>query len=402
MHSPLPPAGPQAKPRLFELRMALIFTATIAANGIFLPYFPLWLADAGFDAPAIALILGAPMVLRVFATLVISSYADRSADRARLLIACVGATLLLSLGYLLPPRQMVVLGISLALAVVWPVQNTLCDSIALSGVRRFGADYSHMRVWGSIGYLAANLAGGFMLARAGTGAVPVFFSAGMAAAFLVCLFTPRLGAPRARVRDGVATTPLLRKPFFLLFVVAGGLIQASHAFFYSFSSIYWKSLGIGDAMIGALWASGVVAEVTVFAVFTPVFGRLTPLQILYASGAASILRWVLFPLVWPAGFGLAGFFAVQAMHGISTGLMILGVQKMIAQTVPEHQTGGAQGIAYFAGNFSLAAATLASGWFYQEFGPRGFFAMASIAAVGLAAAIAARGLDQPQSAGSGG
>lgn len=399
---PAEPSDPGffVKPRLFELRIALIYATTIGANGFFLPYFPVWLESVHFDAPTIAFILAAPMFLRVFTVLVISSYADRSRDRAGLLIACVAATLLLSLGYFLPPHYVTVLSVSLGLAVVWPVQSTLGDSIALSGVRRFGADYSRMRIWGSIGYLAANFAGGVLLTFTGAGAVPALFSASMAAALAVCLFTPRLGAPRARAR--IAATPLLRQPFFLLFVGAAGLIQSSHGFFYSFSAIYWKSLGISETVVGALWAFAVVAEVIVFAVFKRVFSRVTPLGVLYAAAAASMLRWTLYPLIWPWGLGTAGFFAAQAMHSISTGLMIIGVQKMIAETVPEHQTGGAQGIAYFASNTAMAFATLASGWLYERFGAGGFFAMTAVAALGLLAAVAARAFPQPQSAGSGG
>lgn len=401
---PAEPSDPGffVKPRLFELRMASIYATTIAANGFFLPYFPVWLESVRFDATEIAFILAAPMFLRVFTVLAISSYADRSRDRAGLLIGCVGATLLLSLGYFLQPAYLTVLAVSLGLAVVWPVQSTLADSIAISGVRRFGSDYSAMRIWGSIGYLATNFLGGVILTFTGAWAVPVLFSASMAAALAICLFAPRLGAPRARIHSGIASTPLLRQPFFLLFVTAAGLIQSSHALFYSFSAIYWKSLGISETVVGALWAFAVVAEVVVFAVFSRVFGRVSTLGILYASAAASVLRWALFPLVWPSGAGTAGFFAVQAMHSISTGLMIIGVQKMIAGTVPEHQTGGAQGIAYFTSNTSMAFATLASGWLYERFGADAFFAMSGIAALGLVAALAARSLRQPQSAGSGG
>jgi MFS transporter, PPP family, 3-phenylpropionic acid transporter len=90
------------------------------------------------------------------------------------------------------------------------------------------------------------------------------------------------------------------------------------------------------------------------------------------------------------------------MHCVSTGLMLIGVQKMIAETVPDHQTGGAQGIAYFTTNTAMAATTLASGWLYERFGADGFYFMALVAAAGLAAAFAARRVAQPQSAGSGG
>ncbi len=381
--------------------MALIYVTTIAVNGLFLPYFPLWLEHAGFDAAAIAVILALPMFFRLLTTPAISAYADRSRDRAGVLIACIGATLLLSLGYFLAPTYAIVLTVSLGLAVVWPVQASLADSIALSGVRRFGADYSRMRIWGSIAYFVANFCGGVILSHAGAKVVPLLFSTMMATALAVSLFTPRLGSPRREIQSIAGGEPLLRQPFFLLFVVAAGLIQGSHAFVYSFSSIYWKSLGLSDTFVGALWAFAVIAEVMVFASFRRFLGHVTPLQTLYASGAAAALRWTLFPLVWSGGAGVIGFFAVQALHGISTGLMILGLQKMIGEAVPEHQTGGAQGISFLTANTAIAFATLGSGWLYEHFRAGGFYVMAVMAAAGFAVALVARSV-QPQSAGSGG
>ena len=44
--------------------------------------------------------------------------------------------------------------------------------MALSGVRRFNSDYARMRVWGSISFLVANLAGGIALQHFGAGILP--------------------------------------------------------------------------------------------------------------------------------------------------------------------------------------------------------------------------------------
>ena len=51
---------------------------------------------------------------------------------------------------------------------------------------------------------------------------------------------------------------------------------------------------------------------------------------------------------------MPGFFAVQTLHALSTGLLLIGLQKMIGETVPEERTGAAQGIAYFANGFATA------------------------------------------------
>ena len=64
---------------------------------------------------------------------------------------------------------------------------------------------------------------------------------------------------------------------------------------------------------------------------------------------------------------------------------------MIGETVAEERTGAAQGIAFFANGFFMAAVTLLSGPLYERLGVGGFYVMAAIALVGLGLiALAAR------------
>ncbi len=405
----LPPLQPDqlVKPRHFDLRMSLIFGAAFVALGVHVPYLPLWLEAEGFGPEEIAVILSAPMFLRVFTPPVITSMADRAKDRANMLIMVSAVSFLASLGLFLTPAYGVVLAVVLVLSIFWTPQTVLADSIALSGVRRFGSSYARMRIWGSLSFLGANFFGGLILAATGAGAVPAMIAAGLLASLVFVLFTPRLGPPRLPSplsATGLQAAPKLLNRYFLLFAAGAGLIVASHAMLYSFASIYWKSVGLGDTTIGLLWAWSVAAEVAILMVFDRVFGKLRSTTVLAIAGIASILRWLAFPLVAPLGFGTGGFLAVQALHAFSTGLVLVGLQKMIGETVPDGRTGAAQGVAFFANGFSMGLATLACGPLYDRLGGDGFYVMVGVAAVGLGLIVAAGRRDgsQPQSAGSGG
>ena len=99
---------------------------------------------------------------------------------------------------------------------------------------------------------------------------------------------------------------------------------------------------LGDTLIGLLWAFAVVAEVGEFAVFTRVFGisarrRCSCVRASPRSFAGSPFR-----SIWPAGLGVPGFFAVQGCMPLDR-LLLIGVQKQIAETVAEERTGAAQG-----------------------------------------------------------
>ena len=385
----LPPLTPEqlVKPRRFELRLSVIFGAIFVSMGVHLPYFPLWLEKSGFSAEQIAVILSAPMFLRVVTTPIISTLADRAGDRADVFVGLCGAALAFSTGYFLPPTYGIVLGISLLLAIVWTPHSPLADLLALSGVRRFGSDYSRMRIWGSISFLMSNLVGGAILAYTSEAIVPLLISLGLACALAASLLAPRLGRPRRASPLSTAelpeAAPSLMRPYFLFFVSSAGVTVASHAFLYTFVSIYWKSLGLSDALVGVLWAFGVVAEVGLFMVFTRLFGTVSATAMLAIAAVSAIVRWIAFPLIWPSGLGVAGFFFVQALHALSTGLILLALQKMIAETVGEERTGAAQGVAFFASGFGLAVMTLLSGPLYEAIGARGFHAMAVVALFGL-------------------
>ena len=385
----LPPLSPEqlVKPRHFELRISLIFATLFVPLGTHLPYFPLWLQAKGFHAEQIAVILAAPMFLRVVTTPLLTALADRARDRADVYVALVAAALLLSAGYFLTPTYAMVLAVSLALTIVWTPHSPIADSLALSGVRRFGSNYTSMRKWGSISYLFANVAGGFILSATGPGAVPVIIFVSLAAALAAGLLAPRLGRPRRAsplsATDIQQSAPKLLNPYFLYFSIGVGVITASHAFLYGFVSIYWKSIGIGDSVVGLLWAWGVVSEVCMFMMFTRFFGAFSVVTIMMMAGVGAVVRWIAFPLVWPLGLGVAGFFGVQTLHSVSVALVLIGLQKMIGETISEEQTGAAQGIAYFSNGFFMAVVTLASGPLYDRFGVDGFFAMIPIALIGL-------------------
>ncbi|MBZ9854794.1 MFS transporter [Mesorhizobium sp. CA13] len=386
---PLPPLSPEqlVKPRHFELRMSLIFATLFVSQGTHLPYFPLWLQAKGFHAEQIAVILAAPMFLRVVTTPLLTALADRARDRADVYIALVAASMIISAGYFLPASYAVVLAVSLALTIVWTPHSPMADSLALSGVRRFGSNYTSMRKWGSISYLCANVAGGFILTAAGAQAVPAIIFAALGAALVAALLAPRLGRPRLASPLSAAeiqhSAPSLFNAYFVYFTLGVGILTASHAFLYGFVSIYWKSIGIGDTVVGLLWAWGVVAEVCMFVFFNRMFASVSVVRVMVIAGIGAVVRWIAFPMIWPLGLGVAGFFGVQTLHSVSVAMVLIGLQKMIGETVSEERTGAAQGIAYFFNGFFMAAVTLASGPLYDRFGVDGFLAMIPIAIIGL-------------------
>src|SRR5690606_39372841 len=124
--------------------ISLIFAAVFLSLGVNVPYFPLWLAAKGFGPEEIAIILSAPIFLRVVTTPIISSLADRASDRANVLIAISVAAFLLSLGYFLSPTFALVLAVTLDLNEFGMPKSSEADSLAQAGVIRFVSKYQKL------------------------------------------------------------------------------------------------------------------------------------------------------------------------------------------------------------------------------------------------------------------
>ena len=392
-------ADPSAeKPSRFELRIALMYFAIFMSTGLHLPYFPLWLEYRALTPTEISIVLSMPLFVRVIAAPLVSMLADKSSDRAHVLSAAAVMAALIAAFYFVPFGFAGILAVSLLLSPPWTSQIPLADTIALSGVRRYGIDFARMRVWGSISFLLTSFFAGIIIQRIGEHIIPWALLAALTLACATSFAVPRIGRPR-RISplsdiDIANAGRALRRPAFVTFLIATGITQASHAYGYSFSAIYWKSIGIEETVIGIFWSISVVAEVIIFATFRRFFGKVHPAKVLMIGSAVAMFRWTLFPLVEPLGLGLGGFLFSQCLHCFSFALSFLGMQKMIALTIPEERGGTAQGLSTFFVGTSLAAATIASGPLYSATGINGFYVMVALAAIGLVLALASLKLER--------
>ena len=193
-------------------------------------------------------------------------------------------------------------------------------------------------------------------------------------------------APHQAARPGAR--PRLPRRLWLC-IGAAAAIQASHGAIYGFGSIYWTSRGIPTTWVGALWATGVLAEIALFAGFPrlPPAWR-SPLRLLALGGSAAVLRAV--GMFW-LGDRLAALVPLQGLHGLTFGATQLGAMAAVQAFAPEGARGRAQGSLSAVNAAVSVCATLACGFAYRAGGALTFLMMAPLAAAGLAlAATAAR------------
>jgi MFS transporter, PPP family, 3-phenylpropionic acid transporter len=386
------PADAERERRTFAARVSILFAAISVLIGTNLPYFPIWLDWVGLSTREIAVVTAAPLVARVAVTPIIGFAADRAGDHRRFLIGLSWAGLAALVALAQSRGFWLVLAWTLLFAVAWATVMPLTETVAMSGVRAAGLDYGRMRLWGSLSFIAATLAGGWIVEQLGAASAIWLVVGG---AVLTTLAAHALVRPIGLGRLKAATSPprlsradalgLLRSRGFLLFLLAVGATQAAHAMFYTFGTLHWRALGLSTGWSGALWAISIVCEVGLFAFSRAVFVRLGARQLILMGAAAAVVRWTAMGFDPP----LAMLVPLQILHALTFAATHLGAMHYIAETVPEAQAGTAQSLyASVTGGIAMGSATLLSGPLYAAFAGRGYWAMALIAAIALAASLA--------------
>jgi PPP family 3-phenylpropionic acid transporter len=378
--------------RSFAARVSVLFAAIFVVAGTNLPYLPIWLDWAGLGSREIAAIMAVPLLVRVAVTPVIGFAADQAGDHRRFLIALSWAGLAALLALAQSRGFWPILVCTLLFALAWTTIMPLTETVAMGGVRAAGLDYGRMRLWGSLSFIAATLAGGWIVEWLGPASAIWLVVAGGG---LTMLAAHTLAQPIGLGRLKAATSPprlspaealgLLRSGTFLLFLLTVGATQAAHAMFYTFGTLHWRTLGISTSWAGALWAVGVVSEIGLFAFSRAVFQRIGARVLILMGAAAAVLRWLVMGFDPP----LALLLPLQVLHGLTFGATHLGAMHYISESVPEAQAGTAQSLyASVTGGIAMGAVMLISGPLYVACAGRGYWAMALIAVVALAASHA--------------
>ena len=366
-----------------SLRYSSYYGAVFLALGVYLPFWPLWLDSQGLTASQIGLVLAVASWARVVGTPLVGRLADASGRTHATMVGLAIASAALFALFFGVSGFWAILILHLAWALAFNPLIPLGESRAMAAVRSAGLDYGRMRLWGSLTFILGSLAAGEAIDWQGPGAVLILVLLALLASVVAAIALPRAvaarpatGAPRWR--------SLLADRGFLLFLMAAGLMQASHAAYYGFSALHWRAAGLGEVAIGWLWAEGVIAEILLFVVAARLIARLGPLRLFMLAGAAGVLRWT---LLW-ATSEPALLIVAQALHALTFGAAHLGAMHFIAARTPEGLSASAQTLySAFSGGLMMGASLWLSGRIYAAEGATAFLVMAGLSAAGLLSAL---------------
>jgi MFS transporter, PPP family, 3-phenylpropionic acid transporter len=257
--------------RTLDLPAALptFFFTYFAFIGAVNPYFALWLQDAGYSAGQIGLMLAVPPAMRLVGPTSWGRLADASGKRVKWLRLMAHLSMLGLLLVGLAPWAgawrvpLAMLGL-IVLHAMLSGQVPLTESLLL---QKLGANthfYGRVRLFGSLGFIAAVMALGPLLDWLGTqwllpmGALMLM--AHIANSWRLQDASPSHGASATRT----TLWQLLRLPHVPLFLAASFLMVFGHMGLYIYFSLYLESAGFSKTIIGLLWVMSTVGEVAYF------------------------------------------------------------------------------------------------------------------------------------------
>lgn len=363
------------------VRLAAFYIAAFAVIGVLQPFWPVWLAARGLDSLAIGVTLALSIGVKVFSAPLVAHIADRS-ERRRLivvlLVGCLASFALFGAVSSLVP----ILIVSAVYYAVWPPAVSLAESLTMLASAQRGLEYGRVRLWGSFGFIITAAGAGWVIDRTTPDAVYAMVLAATALCLLTAYFLPNIKAepslsPRLPVLEA------LRDGAFLRCLGACGLIQASHAVYYGFGALFWRRTGLGEDIIGALWAEGVIAEIILFVFARGAAARFGPNRLIALAGIGAGARWLLFALTADVPWLILG----QTLHALSFGCAHLGAMHYIGGRIAPQLSATAQSLySSVVWGVFLGIALLATGPLYAGLGGHAYAVMA---VVGLAGSLVA-------------
>jgi MFS transporter, PPP family, 3-phenylpropionic acid transporter len=364
--------------------ISLFFAAVFLFIGVHLPFWPVWLTAHGVAATEIGILLSVSSWIRAFAPPLIAQIADRTGKTKPLIVWMVAATLASHFLFLFVDGFWPLLAVSALVALTFGAILPLSENLAMRVSHDHGFDYGRVRLWGSLTFIVGASFGGRLLVGREADFILTLLLGTLGLTLIASLALPSLPAVPKMQGTRRPIVHLLSRPIFIVFLLAVGLTQASHAALYGFGTLHWRAAGIADDVIGMLWAEGVIAEIALFAFSGAVARRLGPMRLLALGVAAGLIRWCVLGLTTE----LWALVAVQGLHALTFAATHLAAMHFLLRAVPASYSSTAQSLySGLAAGALMGVAMIAAGALYGAFGGAAFLSMAALSLAGGIAAI---------------
>ncbi|QKZ06147.1 MFS transporter [Pseudomonas eucalypticola] len=369
-------------------RLSGFYLFYFALLGATAPFLAMYFDHLGFSSARIGELVAIPMLMRCVAPNLWGWLGDRTGQR--LAIVRFGAVCTLGcFSLIFISKTYAWLAMVMALhAFFWHAVLPQFETITLAHLHGQPARYSQVRLWGSVGFILTVVVMGRLYEWWSLDVYPYALVTIMAGIVVSSFWVPNV-QPRvdARRLTGEGFLRQLLAPGVLAFYACVALMQVSHGPYYTFLSLHLEHLGYSRAVIGVLWAVGVVAEVLMFLGMSRLLGRYSVRRVLAASFLLAALRWW---LLGSAAEYLGWLIFAQVLHAATFASFHASCIHFVQRTFGPRQQGQGQALYAALAGTGGALGALYSGYSWNTLGPTWTFALASLAALAAAAIIVTR------------
>jgi len=312
--------------------LELFYVCYFVVIGVSTPFFGPYLRQLGLSGQSTSAILSVAPMLQIGVPLAWGWLSDRSRRPNWVLRGlCLGACLA-SIPVIFVRTMPALLCLYLAQQVFAGSIGALADSVAVetARVRRF--DYTRIRFWGSLSFIATCLAAGKLLDRravvGGDPLVPALVSIAFGLSFLTSLgLSDRATSEAPRLQD---VRLLLADRRFRFLLVVAGLHWLGLSPFHGFFGILLQDRRFPATTTSYAFMVGSAAELLLFASYARLRARFELATLLAASFAVSAVHW------WIVAYTQSAWLVVstQALHALTFGLFWATCIAWIAECVP--------------------------------------------------------------------
>jgi PPP family 3-phenylpropionic acid transporter len=375
-------------------RFAVFLFSYYAFAGTFATYASLFFAERGMSAPQIGILMSLIQVMRIFGPNLWGWVADHTQQRVKVLrLTAVAA--LMACGGILLGRGFVQLFVAMAILNLFTsAQGPISEALMLSGMKGDLTHYGRIRLWGSLGFIAAVMGAAYGLDWFGVASLPWIAGALMLLVLGAALRIheePRLEA----AHDAPSLWSVLRQPAVLAFFLQLALMVAAHSALYVYYSLYLERIGYGKPVIGAMWSLGVLAEIVFFYFQAAVFKRVAAHRLMLFAFAVGLVR---FAMIGAGAASIAVLVLAQLLHAATFGAhhssSIMAMQRWFAGPLQARGQALFISIGYGVGG-TLGGLFMALCW--DRLGAQAvYFAAAALCAAGAGAAALSQRWQAPR------
>jgi PPP family 3-phenylpropionic acid transporter len=366
---------PLSQDLVTKARLSGFYFFYFAVIGAFMPYWSLYLEGQGFDKEKIGWLAAVTVITRIIAPSVWGQLADRSGLRMRWVRLGISAELVAWVAILFVPHTMTWLVLVLFFYSFF--QNAILaqfEAVTLFYLARQRDQYGIVRLWGSLGFIAAVAGLGLWFKWNLIATLPIVM---IVLAFIAMINAFMIAEPpqaHARTTESSPLWLVLKRPPVWAFFSIHFFLLLSHAPFYSFYSNYLLSYGYSTLSIGLLWSVGVFAEVLMFTQSAKLLTRFNERNLIVACIVLTSLRWLLVAS-FPTILGIQ--ILAQCIHAFSFALFQSIAMRLIFREFHSDQQGRAQALYSMLWGLGVAIGSILAGQIWDMIGGSAIFMIAA-------------------------